>query len=160
LLNSLGVAPIMGRLLSEADDQPGTAKVADISYGTWRSVFGADPNIVGRETQLDGKKCTIIGVMPKEFHFPPGQEDPAQVWAALQIDPANPGGRSSHNYYLIARTKPGVSTAQAQGELQSLVQYYEEHRAPKTHSFTVKNHTLVGYPLQSEVVSSVRPALL
>jgi predicted permease len=78
----------------------------------------------------------------------------------LQIDPANPGGRSSHNYYLIARTKPGVSPAQAQGELQSLVQYYDEHRAPKTHSFSIKNHTLVSYPLQSEVVASVRPALL
>jgi|tagenome__1003787_1003787.scaffolds.fasta_scaffold20982568_3 predicted permease len=160
LLNSLGVSPIMGRLLSESDDQPGAPKVADISYGTWRSAFGGDPAIVGRETQLDGKKCTIIGVMPKDFQFPPGEEDPAQVWAPLQIDPANPGGRSSHNYYLIARTKPGVSPAQAQGELQSLVQYYDEHRAPKTHSFSIKNHTLVSYPLQSEVVASVRPALL
>ncbi|HXT75404.1 MAG TPA: ABC transporter permease [Candidatus Eisenbacteria bacterium] len=160
LLNSLGVAPVMGRLLSESDDQPGAPKVADISYGTWRSAFGGDRDIIGRETQLDGKKCTIIGVMPKDFQFPPGEEDPAQVWAALQIDPANPGGRSSHNYYLIARTKPGVSTAQSQGELQSLVQYYDEHRTPKTHSFTLKNHTLVSYPLQSEVVSSVRPALL
>src|SRR5205807_1981381 len=55
---------------------------------------------------------------------------------------------------------PGVSPAQAQGELQSLVQYYDEHRVPKTHSFSIKNHTLVSYPLQSEVVASVRPALL
>jgi len=160
LLNSLGVTPVMGRLLAASDDQPGAPKVADISYGTWRNAFGGDPGIIGRETQLDGKKCTIIGVMPKDFQFPPGEEDPAQLWAALQIDPANPGGRSSHGYYLIARTKPGISPAQAQGELQSLVQYYSEHRTPKTHSFDVKNHTLVSYPLQAEVVSSVRPALL
>jgi predicted permease len=160
LLNSLGVAPVTGRLISDADDVKGAAAVADISYGTWRSVFGSDPDIVGRETQLDGKKCTIIGVMPKGFQFPPGQEDPAQVWTPLQIDPANPGGRSSHNYYLLGRTKPGVSPVQAQGELSALMQSYGEHRAPKTHSFDTRNHTLVSYRLQAEVVSSVRPALL
>jgi predicted permease len=160
MLNALGVAPVAGRLIAESDDVPGAAGVADISYGTWRSVFGSDRDIVGRETQLDGKKCTIIGVMPKAFQFPPGEEDPAQVWTALQIDPANPGGRGSHNYYLLGRLKPGVSAVQAQGELAALVQSYGEHRAPKTHSFDPKNHTLVSYPLQAEVVSSVRPALL
>jgi len=160
LMNTLGVNPVAGRLISDADDVKGAAGVADISYGTWRSVFGGDPDIVGHETQLDGKKCTIIGVMPKGFQFPPGEEDPAQVWTPLQIDPANPGGRGSHNYYLLGRTKPGVSAAQAQGELAALTQSYGEHRAPMIHSFDPKNHTLVSYPLQSEVVSSVRPALL
>ena len=160
MLNALGVAPVAGRLISEADDAPGAAVVADISYGTWRSIFGADPGIVGRETQLDGKKCTIIGVMPKSFQFPPGEEEPAQAWTALQLDPVKPGGRGSHNYYLLGRLKPGVSAVQAQGELAALVQSYGEHRAPKTHSFDPKDHTIVSFPLQAEVVSSVRPALL
>ena len=160
MLNSLGVAPVAGRLISEADDAPGAAVVADISYGTWRSIFGADPGIVGRETQLDGKKCTIIGVMPKSFQFPPGEEEPAQAWTALQLDPVKPGGRGSHNYYLLGRLRPGVSAVQAQGELAALVQSYGEHRAPKTHSFDPKDHTIVSFPLQAEVVSSVRPALL
>jgi putative ABC transport system permease protein len=160
MLETLGVGPIAGRLISEADDAPGAPLVADISYGTWRSVFGADPGIVGRETRLDGRKCTIIGVMPRNFQFPPGEPDPAQVWAPLQIDPANPGGRGGHNYYLLGRLKPGVSAVQAQGELAALVQSYGEHRAPNTHSFDPKEHTIVSFPLQAEVVSSVRPALL
>jgi predicted permease len=160
MLNALGVSPIAGRLIAESDDVPGAAGVADISYGTWRSVFGGDPDIVGRATQLDGKKCTIIGVMSRGFQFPPGEEDPAQVWTALQIDPANPGGRGSHNYYLLGRLKPSVSAVQAQGELAALVQSYGEHKAPHTHGFSPKDHTIVSYPLQAEVVSSVRPALL
>jgi putative ABC transport system permease protein len=160
LLESLAVAPITGRLISPADDAPGATAVADISYGTWQSVFGGDPNIVGRETRLDGNKCTIIGVMPKGFQFPPGEPDPAQLWSALQFDPAKPGGRGSHNYYLLGRLKPGASAAQAQGELASLVQSYGEKRAPKTHSFNPKTHTIVSFPLQTEVVSNVRPALL
>jgi predicted permease len=53
-----------------------------------------------------------------------------------------------------------VSAAQAQGELQSLVQSYGENHAPHTHSFDPKIHTIVSFPLQAEVVSSVRPALL
>jgi putative ABC transport system permease protein len=160
MLETLGVAPVMGRLITPSDDTPGAPLVADISYGTWRGAFGGDGDIVGRETRLDGKKCTIVGVMPKSFQFPPGESDPARVWAPLELDPANAGGRSSHGYYLLGRMKPGVTPAAAQGELASLVQSYGEHKAPKTHSFDPKNHTLVSYPLQAEVVSGVRPALL
>jgi len=160
LLETLGVSPIMGRLITPADDVPGAPLVADISYGTWKSVFGGDTGIIGHETMLDGKKATIIGVMPTSFQFPPGESDPARVWTPLQLDPVNPGSRGSHNYYLLGRVKPNVTPAQAQAELASLVQSYGEHKAPNTHSFDPKNHTLVSYPLQAEVVSGVRPALL
>jgi predicted permease len=160
MLETLGVAPISGRLISAADDVPGAPVVADISYGTWRSVFGGDPAIVGRETRLDGKKCTIVGVMPGTFQFPPGESDPPKVWTPLQLDPANQTNRGGHNYYLLGRLKQGRSPAAAQGELAALVQAYGERKSPNTHSFDPKNHTIVSYPLQAEVVSSVRPALL
>src|SRR5579863_904984 len=160
LLETLGVAPMQGRLIAASDDTPGAPVVADISYGTWQTVFAGDPNVIGRETRLDGLKCTIIGVMPKGFQFPPGDPDPAQVWSALQLDPAKPGSSGSHNYYLLGRLKPGIPPTQAQGELAALVESYGEKRAPKTHSFDPKTHTIVSFPLQGEVVSSVRPALL
>jgi len=160
MLETLGVTPAVGRLIAQADDIPGAPAVADLSYGTWQTVFGADPNIVGRETYLDGVKCTIIGVMPKGFQFPPGDQEPAQLWSALQLDPAKPGNRGGHNFNLLGRLKTGISAERAQGELAALVQSYGEHRTPKTHSFDPKNHTIVSFPLQAEVVSSVRPALL
>src|SRR6266480_3700358 len=160
LLETLAVAPVAGRLISQSDDVPGAHVVADISYGTWQSVFAGDPNVVGRETYLDGLKCTVIGVMPKGFQFPPGEQEPAQIWTALRLDPANPGNRGGHNYYLLGRMKPGVTAGQARGGLASLVQSYGEKQVPKTHSFHPKTHTIVSFPLQAEVVSSVRPALL
>ncbi len=160
LLETLGVDSIKGRLIGAADDVKGAPAVADISYGLWQTVFAGDPNIIGRETFLDGIKCTIIGVMPKGFQFPPGEPDPANVWTALQLDPANPGNRGSHSYYLLGRLKDGITPAQAQAEFAALVQTYSERRAPKTHGFDVKNHTIASFPLQAEVVSSVRPALL
>jgi putative ABC transport system permease protein len=160
LLETLGVAPVTGRLISPSDDAPGAQVVADISYGTWQSVFAGDRNVVGRETYLDGLKCTVIGVMPKGFQFPPGEQDPAHVWTALRLDPANPGNRGGHNYYLLSRLKPDFTAGQAQGELASLVQSYGEKKVPKVHGFHPKTHTIVSFPLQAEVVSSVRPALL
>jgi putative ABC transport system permease protein len=159
LLESLGVSPVVGRVFSPSEDVPSSSIVADISYGVWQSVFGGDPNIVGRETLLNGRDCAIVGVMPQGFEFPPGEPDPPQIWIPLQLDPARVAGRSSHYLYLLGRLKPGVTPVAAQGELTGLVRSYGENRAPKTHSFTPDNHTLVSFPLQAEVVSSVKTAL-
>jgi predicted permease len=161
LLNGLGVPPMMGRLITPADDEHGAPLVADISYGLWKSAFGSDPQAVGRNTVLNGKQCTIIGVMPRGFEFPPGELDSAQAWTPLQIDTAKPGGRGSHNYYLLGRLKPGVTAPQAQAEFAAYVKSSgDTHTSEKEHHFHPKFHTIVSYPLQAEVVSSVRPALL
>jgi len=90
LLDSLGVTPAMGRVISPSDDLPGVQRVADISYATWKSVFGGDPNIVGRETLYNGVKCNIIGVMKSGFEFPPGENDAPQV-----VDSASNRSRQS-----------------------------------------------------------------
>lgn len=159
LLNSLGVAPILGRVITPEDDDPKANAVVDVSYAVWQRVFGGDHNIIGREVLLNGQKCTVIGVMPRGFAFPPGEVDPPEIWTALQIDPASPGGRGSHFLYLLGRLKPNVSAQQAQSELDSLVNYWGARAVPNQHSFDPKNHTLVSFPFQSEVISNVRSAL-
>ena len=160
LLKSLGVAPVMGRPVTPEDDDPKSVLVADISYGLWQRVFGSDPKIVGRETMLNGQKCTIIGVMPKGFAFPPGEVDAPEIWTPLQLDPAKPGGRGSHYLYLLGRLKSNVSAQQAQSELEALVRYSGETAPAKGHAFRPQDHTLASFPFQAEVVSNVRPALL
>ncbi|HLW78727.1 MAG TPA: ABC transporter permease [Terriglobia bacterium] len=160
LLPSLGVSPARGRLIAPADDLPGAPLTADISYGLWQSAFAGDPGVVGRDTLFNGARCTIIGVMPPDFHFPPGEVDPPQVWVPLQLDPAKPGGRGSHNFYLLGRLKPGVTIQQARAEFLGYERASAEHASANNHHFDPKNHTLVTYPLQEEVVGGVRPALL
>jgi putative ABC transport system permease protein len=161
LLRTLGVQPVIGRLITPVDDDPSAPVVEDISYGLWKSAFGGDKSILGKETYLNGQPSTIIGVMPRGFEFPTGEVDPPQVWSTLQINPAKPGDRGSHYLNLLGRLKPGVSAAQAQSELEA----YEralgaQHKGDHEHYFNPTNHTLVSFPLQGEVVSSVRPALL
>jgi putative ABC transport system permease protein len=161
MLRTLGVQPVIGRLITPADDDPAAPVAADISYGLWKSAFGGDKNILGKETYLNGQPSTIIGVMPRGFEFPPGEVDPPQVWSTLQIDPAKPGGRGSHYLYLLGRLKPGVTAPQAQSELEAYEQALgAQHQGDHEHYFNTKNHTLVSFPLQGEVVSSVRPALI
>ena len=67
-------------------------------------------------------KCTIVGVMPRDFQFPPGEVDPPELWTPLRLNPASPGGRGSHGYYLLGRLKPGVTIDQARSEMMNLVQ--------------------------------------
>lgn len=159
LLHALGVSPVIGRVITPEDDDPRANAVIDISYGIWQRVFAGDPNIVGKETLLNGRKCTIIGVMPNGFVFPPGEIPVPEAWSALQIDPAKPGNRGSHYLYLLGRLKPNITAQQAQDELESLVKYWGSKASAREHSFSPQNHTLVSFPFQSEVVSNVRPAL-
>ncbi|MBS0656867.1 MAG: ABC transporter permease [Verrucomicrobia bacterium] len=63
----LGVGTVLGRPLSESDDQPGVGPVAVLSHRCWRTRFGADPRVVGRTFQLNRTSVTIVGVTPPGF---------------------------------------------------------------------------------------------
>ena len=155
----LGVPPLMGHLITKQDDVPGAPAVVMLSQGLWKRVFGSDPNIIGKETLLNGNKATVIAVMPEGFAFPPGQTDATEVWSALQLDPnhVNPGG---HNYDVLGRLAPGVSLAQAREEMTRLVARWGETDSPNHHAFTPKNHYPSMYSFYDEVVGGVRKAML
>jgi putative ABC transport system permease protein len=67
---TLGVSPLLGRMLTESDDRPNggaDGPAAVISHVFWRSRYGAAANVVGRTIVLDGVSFTIVGVMPPRF---------------------------------------------------------------------------------------------
>ncbi len=46
----VGIKPFLGRLLQRADDDhPGASETAVLSWAAWKSDFGADPDIVGKD---------------------------------------------------------------------------------------------------------------
>ncbi|HKE04405.1 MAG TPA: ABC transporter permease, partial [Blastocatellia bacterium] len=64
----LGVGAVVGRTLTEADDNPADAEpAAVISYGFWQRRFGLDPGVMGRRITLDNTVFTIVGVAPPGF---------------------------------------------------------------------------------------------
>src|ERR1700742_3433238 len=64
LIYTLGVQPALGRSFTEEEDRQGGPRTALIADGLWRSAFGADKDIIGKEIQINAQPYTIIGVMP------------------------------------------------------------------------------------------------
>jgi putative ABC transport system permease protein len=160
LLDMLGVPPLIGRLLTNDDDRPKVAANAVLSYDLWQSAFAGDPNILKRDIRLNGASCTVVGVMPRGFNFPPGEINPSQLWTPLQLDPAKPGDWGSHYLSVVARLRPGVSFAQAQDEMRRYVIEQVHLRARGHHRFSPDEHPIVLAGFQDEIVRSVRPAML
>jgi putative ABC transport system permease protein len=125
----LGVTPLLGRLIAPEDANPqggSTSEVAVIGYGFWQRRFGGAADVVGRQIRIEGHAFTIIGVTRKWFMgMTPGEPPEIVIPIAAQpvISPdsvASLDDRSRLWLSLTGRLKPGVTIAQARGELQSL----------------------------------------
>jgi predicted permease len=65
---TLGVLPHRGRLLTEANDQPGCDKSAVVlSHGFWQREFGGRDSVVGQQLTVATRPVTVLGVTPPEF---------------------------------------------------------------------------------------------
>ena len=159
LMRLLEAKPILGHLITSQDDVPGAAPVVLLSYGTWKRSFAGDPSVVGRETYVNSQKATIIGVMPKDFSFPPEAVDQTDIWTALQLNPKSTN-RGGHNYNTVGRLRPGVTLVQARDEMARLAARWGETASPHYHSFSPTDHPVSMYSFYDEVVGSVRKPML
>ena len=114
LFSTLGRPALIGRYFNEKDDQTGAPGTVVLSYALWQSAFGGDANIVGKPVSLDNQPYTVIGVMPHDFRFPARE---TQFWTPFRFKEENYQDRNDNLLAGIGRLKPGVSLAQAQGEL-------------------------------------------
>jgi predicted permease len=160
LFESLGVAPQRGRWIAEADAQDGAPLTAVISDGLWRRAFGGSPDVIGRETLVDGTPATIVGVMPAGFEYPPGQVDISEVWLPLQFSAALRQLRASHFLSVMAKLRADTSIEQARQELTARITAWGERRSNNFHTIHPVDHPLLEFGMQDEVVRGVRPAML
>lgn len=112
----LGAAPVLGRSFAAAEGQPGADEVAVVSYGFWQRQFAADPSLLGKILQMNGRKYTIVGIMPRSFDFPV----PMELWVPLGLSPADAADRSKLSFEALARLGPGVTVAQARKVLEGV----------------------------------------
>lgn len=108
-----GVAPYLGRALSEEDTKPDAPYVFVMNYRFWQSEFGGDPKILGTNFILDGMPRTLVGIMPPHFNA-----FTAAFYVPTRPGPGGPnldGGAS-----LMGRLKPGVSLKTAGSELDAI----------------------------------------
>jgi putative ABC transport system permease protein len=112
----LGVAPVIGRTFTEAEDRD-DAKVVVIGYALWQRRFAGASDIAGRTVLLDGESYRVIGVMPRDFVYRNTQR---VFWIPMHVTPQLRAARGSHYLNCIARLKPGVTIAAASQEMRTI----------------------------------------
>lgn len=159
LIDALGVQPAIGRNFSEQEDRVGGPNVTIISHALWQRMFGGQSDILGKQIRINSQPFNIVGVMPQGHVFPPGTNEPVDVWAPFQFDPANPGSRGGHFLYVIGRLRPGVSLEQARSEMLMLqAAWKSENRA--RHLLNPEMHPVLMFPLHEDVVGASKAAVL
>ncbi len=150
---TLGAQARLGRALLPADDVPGN-DVAVLSDRAWRTLFGGDAGIVGRDVTIQERPFRIVGVMPPEFDFPDAR---VQVWTPRSIigEDAIPTRREVRWLDVVARLQPGVTQAAAAQEIDGIVAAIAAEHAD---SNALWNHALVQ-PLFERVVGGTRGPL-
>lgn len=159
LFGILGVKPILGRAFDRGEDEPGHENVAVISHSLWQRRYGGNPGVIGKPVNVDGKPYTIIGVMPAPFHFPsglPGEAGAVQVemWIPMRQSPEM-AQRGSHNFWVVARLKAGVTLDEARANLQNIAA-----NLARQYPASNKDLGVVVTSLRDYVTGNVRPALL
>ena len=121
----LGATAQLGRVFGDQDRAQGFAEGVVISDGLWRRLFGADPNVLGRNIRADNDLYTIVGVMPPGFRHPGRTlRDDVELWgtAGFSANPFGPPRRAARMLPgAIGRLKPGLTVQQAQLQLDAFV---------------------------------------
>jgi len=123
---TLGVRPLLGRLIGDDDDTPGCGSPgAVISYPFWQREFGGDSQVLGKKVSLDGRQVEVMGVTPPEFfgvevgrHF----DVAVPVCAEPLINGENSHTAKRHHWWLavIGRLKPGWTVERATAQAAAM----------------------------------------
>lgn len=112
----LGVHPLVGRAFTAQEGTTGNDTEAILSYGLWQSKFAGDPAIIGKETHINGKSYMIIGVMGKDFEYPPATD----LWVPLAFTPQDLTDHHDNYLFPIGLLKKDVSASTTAAELDGI----------------------------------------
>jgi len=123
---ALGIQPLLGRLIQPGEaGTPDSSPVIVLSYSYWQKRFGGNPDVIGRQVELNNHSGTIIGVTPKDFHG---------TYSILEMDAYVPvtapfydtdqaaqttwTDRGARTLTLMGRLKPDMSVQEANASMQ------------------------------------------
>ena len=128
----LGVTATLGRTIVPDDDKPGVPPVALISHRYWRSRFGSDSSVIGKNVQMNNVPVTIVGVLsPDYIGIQQTVAEPPDISVALAMEPQLQIGNAASRLSLpttwwlqvMGRLKPGVTPEQVQANLATVFQH-------------------------------------
>jgi putative ABC transport system permease protein len=162
----LGAEPMRGRTFSENEFGEGNDNVVVVSERLWKRRFNSDPEFVGKQLSLNGRSFTVIGIMAEAFQFPLplfnvqggtfGQR--VDLWKPIAFTKNELESRGSRSYGIIGRLKPGVSLAQAQAEVETIIAGWLPRFPDNYEPATRFGATL--YKFHDQVIGGMRTALV
>jgi len=123
----MGVKPILGRvLLPEENVAPNANPVVVISQDVWERKFKGDANVVGKSVYLNGQSFNVVGVMPRSFlgatyYLRHSFWVPVMMAQRFGRRPEWRTDRTQTLFEMYGRLKPGVTIAQAEADLNQVV---------------------------------------
>ncbi len=159
VLQALDVPPAAGRWFTPADQMPQGPETVMLSYGYWQRRFGGQRSAIGRMLRVDARSRQIVGVMPKNFRI---VNQDFELLEPLRFDRAKLI-LAGFGYSGIARLKPGVSIAQADGDMARMLPIWMDSwtNGPGTnpHAYEQWRITPAIRPLKDDVVGNVGDVL-
>lgn len=152
--STVATAPLLGRTLTPADDVRNGPQLLVLSYDLWQTKFAANPAVIGQTIRLGDEQATIIGVMPKSFDLPSGDE----LWHPGHVFPSSFGnyrGDGGRFVRVVARLAPGQTVESAQIALRQLAD-----RLAKTYPASDATWGFKLETLRDSLFGSARQALL
>lgn len=156
----LGLRPALGREFNTGDEIPGNGRQVILSDRLWRKRFDADPRVIGRKITLNSQPFTVAGVMPPGVQHPGNsyQEVPhgetVDLWSPFTFR-GDPSERGSHYLEAIGRLRRGVTPAQSQAEMNTLIA-----QLAREHPGALEGWQTLAVPLYQEIIGPSRRLLL
>lgn len=126
----LGVQPLLGRSFLPSEATKGHDDEVILTWNAWQRYFHGNAAAIGSSLRLDGKSATVVGVLPRSFHFPSvtpmrtatswGAVSSYEIFSPIVLDPADASDDYDYNYMAVARLRTGVSVEQARAELNTI----------------------------------------
>jgi predicted permease len=155
---TLGVSPAIGRNFTDEETDP-QKNVIILTDAFWRENFNSDPNVLGRDTRINGIPRKIVGVLPPAFRFLSSE---ARVFLPIKSGMEERGPKARHSgggvTHMIARLKPGATIAEAQAQIDAHNAAVEEDN-PEAKMMVEAGFRSLVRPLHAEHVRSIRPTL-
>ncbi len=147
----------LGRLFADADNEVGHEQVAIVSHGFWQRQFGG-ADVVGRDVRLNGRRFTLVGVLPEDFTF---LNPDVSVWLPLTFsaEERSEESRWSQNHEAITRLAPGVTIEQARAQIDAMTARIIEEAGPLKETLRNVGYRIVLVPMAADVVRNVKTVL-
>ncbi len=159
---TMGLRPVLGRLLDARDDGPKAEGAVVLTYRFWTEALHGDPGIIGKKVRLDSfdsRSATVVGVLEPCVPYPQDTAIIANVvTSAHHLSATMVTSRLHRMTELFGRLAPGATLTSARAELEST--YGAMKRAyPESYPEKARYH-ISAVRLRDELTSRARTILL